>query len=297
MHIGVDLGRTKVAAICLDGQGNIQHEARIDTVQDYESCVASIATLITEIESSVGTPCTLGVGTPGALSASTGLLKNAGIFDGKAMDKDLSAALGRPVPIGNDANCFALSEAVDGAGTGAQIVFGVILGTGVGGGIVVDGQVLNGANAIAGEWGHTPLPWPKDEERPGPICFCGKSGCVETFLSGPGLSADHARHTGEQMTAKQICMTNTPNCRASMARYEHRLARALSGIINVLDPDVIVLGGGLSNIEQIYGNVPKLWTGFVTSDHIATKLRKAEYGDASGVRGAAWLGKNASPHR
>ena len=293
MHIGLDLGRSKIAAICLDASGTVQHETRVKTPPLYHDCIPAMAQLVRDIESIVGGTCTVGIGTPGAISAQTGLMKNAGMFDGHALDADIAAAVGRPVIIANDANCFALSEATDGAGKSASSVFGVILGSGVGGGIVIDGHMLVGANAIAGEWGHNPQPLPMDDERPGPDCFCGKSGCIETFLCGPALVRDHLLHTGQHCTAEDIAKATTADTGTTMGRYEHRLARALAQVINFLDPEVIVLGGGLSNIDRLYKNVANLWTDFVSSDHIATKLVKAEYGDASGVRGAAWLGKSS----
>jgi fructokinase len=291
MHIGLDLGRSKIAAICLDGQGTVQYETRIKTPPLYQDSVSAMAQLVQAIETKVQAACTVGIGTPGAISAQTGLMKNAGMFDNHALDVDLTEAMGRPIKIANDANCFALSEATDGAGQAASTVFGVILGSGVGGGIVVNGHILVGANAIAGEWGHNPLPWPMDNERPGPACFCGKNGCMETFLSGPALVRDHLLSTHQHCTAEDIAKAATPDTRATMTRYERRLARALAHVVNFLDPDVIVLGGGLSNIDHLYESVANLWTDFVTSDHIATRLVKAKFGDASGVRGAAWLGK------
>jgi fructokinase len=231
---------------------------------------------------------------PGALSPATGLVKNANstCLIGKPFDRDLISALGRPVRFANDANCFALSEAVDGAAAGAAIVFGTILGTGVGAGIVVDGRVLTGANAIAGEWGHSPLPWPEDEERPGPRCYCGKHGCIESFLSGPGLALDHRSATGEALEATAIAAAagaGDPGAEATLARYEDRLARALATVINLLDPDVIVLGGGLSAIARLYQTVPRRWGAYVFSDAVATRLAPPRHGDSSGVRGAAWL--------
>ena len=258
MRIGVDLGGTKIEAIALD-EGNVErYRRRVPTPKgDYEGTVEAIAGLVRDIEKTLGVKGPVGVGTPGALSPATGLLKNSNstVLIGKPLDRDLSERLGRPVRLANDANCFALSEARDGAAAGARTVFGVILGTGVGGGIVVDGHVLTGPNAVAGEWGHNPLPWPKDDERPGPSCYCARSGCIETFLSGPALERD-----------------------PSIEKYEERLARALAGVINLLDPDVIVLGGGVSNIERLYGNVPKLWSRWIFSDEAGTKLLRAKHG-------------------
>jgi fructokinase len=234
------------------------------------------------------------VGMPGALSRATGRIKNANsvCLNGQSLGQDLAALLGREVRLANDANCFALSEATDGTGAGAEVVFGVILGTGTGGGIVVRGRLLEGPNAIAGEWGHNPLPWPRDEERPGPACYCGLRGCIETFLSGPGMARDHGQFTGQTLTAVEIAQYAEQGdvaCSATLERYEERLARALASVINNLDPDVIVLGGGLSNIARLYRNVPQLWGNYVFSDRVDTRLLQATFGDASGVRGAAWL--------
>jgi fructokinase len=231
---------------------------------------------------------------PGAISPSTGLVKNANStwLNGRRLAEDLTARLGRPLRLANDANCLALSEAADGAAAGSTVVFAVIVGTGTGGGVVVNGRALVGANAIAGEWGHNPLPWPEAGEWPGPPCYCGRTGCIETFLSGPGLARDHQRETGEQIDTHTIAARageGEARAAATLERYQHRLARALASIINVLDPDVIVVGGGLSNIDRLYTRVPEIWTDYVFSDHVATRLLKAMYGDSSGVRGAAWL--------
>jgi fructokinase len=230
----------------------------------------------------------VGIGIPGALSRATGLVKNANstYLIGKSLKQDLEVRLAREVRVMNDANCFALSEAVDGAGAGAEVVFGVILGTGVGGGIVVHGEVLTGPNAIAGEWGHNPLPLPTAADLPLPACYCGRVGCIEAYLSGPALARDHEKATGEKRTPAQIVAAGSE---ATLARYEERLARALASVINLLDPDVIVLGGGMSNVERLYGNVPRLWTRQVFSDRVDTRLVRARHGDSSGVRGAAWL--------
>jgi fructokinase len=236
----------------------------------------------------------VGIGTPGATSLATGLIKNANstVLNGKPLREDLEARLGRPVRLANDANCFALSEASDGAARGAHVVFGVILGTGVGGGVVVGGRVLHGANAIAGEWGHNPLPSPQSLDLPLPECYCGRRGCIETYLSGPGMVADHGRVAGARLEAKAIverAQAGDADCGATLVRYEERLARALAGIINVLDPDAIVLGGGLSNVARWYASVPRLWGAHVFSDDVRTRLLPPMHGDASGVRGAAWL--------
>jgi fructokinase len=295
MRIGIDLGGTKIEAAALAADGTMLLRRRIATpAGDYEGTLAAIHHLVAEIERELGTRATVGVGMPGALSPATGLIKNANstCLIGHPLDRDLAARLGRPVRLANDANCFALSEAVDGAGSGSGIVFGVILGTGVGGGIVVDRRVLTGANAIAGEWGHSPLPWPADDERPGPPCYCGRQGCVETFLSGPALALDHRRHGGEALDAAAVAERaghGDAAAAASLERYEDRLARALATVINLLDPDVIVLGGGVGRIERLYRNVPRRWGAYVFSDQVATRLVPPVHGDSSGVRGAAWL--------
>ena len=260
---------------------------------DYAATVEAIAGLVEDLESSLVATGTVGVGIPGTLSPATGLVKNANStwLIGRPLDRDLEARLRRPVRIANDANCFALSEASDGAGRGARVVFGVILGTGTGGGIVVDGRALVGPNAVAGEWGHNPLPWPRGDEWPGPPCYCGKMGCLETFLSGPGLARDHERATGARLTATELCRraAHDPAAEATLARYEDRLARGLAAVVNVLDPDVIVLGGGLSNLDRLYAAVPRLWGAHAFSDRVDTPLRAPLHGDSSGVRGAAWL--------
>ena len=249
--------------------------------------------MVAWLERSAGERGTVGVGMPGAISPATGLVKNANStwLIGHPLAEDLARALDRPVRLANDANCFALSEATDGAAAGAAVVFGVIIGTGTGGGLVVHGRVVVGANAIAGEWGHNPLPAPRDEERPGPQCYCGRTGCIETFLSGPALSRDYCTVSLPLMRREIVARANAgePAAAACLARYEERLARALGSVINVIDPDVIVLGGGLSNIDRLYANVPAIWPAFVFSDRVDTRLVKAAHGDASGVRGAAWL--------
>jgi fructokinase len=275
MRIGIDLGGTKIEGVALDEAGATIVRRRVPTPQgDYRATVDALAALVSDIEAETGRSGTVGIGMPGALSRVSGRVKNANstCLNGQALLTDLEAVLSRPVRLANDANCFALSEAVDGAGRGAHTVFGVILGTGVGGGIVVDGSVLEGPNGIAGEWGHNPLPAPEVEDQPLRPCYCGRAGCVETYLCGPALERERAV-LGD----------------AALARYEKRLARALAGVINVLDPDVIVLGGGVSNLDRLYVNVPRLWGAHVFSDHVATRLAKPAHGDSSGVRGAAWL--------
>ncbi|MCD6040426.1 MAG: hypothetical protein K0R40_29 [Burkholderiales bacterium] len=282
LRIGVDLGGTKTEAIALDAGGREVFRKRVSSPKgDYRATIDAVVSLVREAgEGSVG------IGTPGAISRVNGLVKNANStwLNGKPLKQDLEKALGREVRIENDANCFALSEAVDGAGKGAEVVFGVILGTGVGGGIVVRGKVIHGANAIAGEWGHNPLPLPSAGDLPLPPCYCGRAGCIETYLSGPGLAADHERMTGRRLPTQEVVSDEK-----TMARYEDRLARALAGVINVLDPDVVVLGGGMSNIARLYTEVPRLWTRYVFSDRVATRLAPPVHGDSSGVRGAAWL--------
>jgi fructokinase len=275
MRIGIDLGGTKIEGIALDTVGAELVRRRVSTPRgDYRATVDAVVGLVHAIESETGRSATVGVGMPGALSRVSGRVKNANstCLNGELLQADLEAALARPVRLANDANCFALSEAIDGAGRGARVVFGAILGTGVGGGIVVDGQVLEGPNAIAGEWGHNPMPLPNDDDLPLRTCYCGRAGCIETYLSGPALERERVQDEG-----------------AALSRYERRLARALAGVINVLDPDVIVLGGGVSNLDRLYDHVPRLWGDHVFSDQVATRLVKHAHGDSSGVRGAAWL--------
>jgi len=282
-RIGVDLGGTKIEALALDGGGREVFRKRVPTPRgDYSATIAAVKALVRDAGEG-----TVGIGIPGAESQATGLIKNANStwLIGKPLRKDLEAALGRPVRLENDANCFALSEAVDGAGKGAAVVFGVILGTGVGGGIAVDGKIIRGANAIAGEWGHNPLPQPGEHDFPLPPCYCGRAGCIETYLSGPGLSRDHERRTGQRLKPEQIVSLGDQ----SLERYMERLAKALASIINVLDPDVVVLGGGMSNVARLYTEVPLLWGRHVFSDRVATRLAPPVHGDSSGVRGAAWL--------
>jgi len=294
VRIGVDLGGTKIEAIALQ-EGRELLRRRVATPRDdYEATLVAIQELVTGIERELQSSASVGIGMPGALSRKTGLVKNANStwLNGRPLDADLSALLKRPLRFANDANCFALSEASDGAAAGAACVFGVILGTGVGGGVVAHGRVLTGANAVAGEWGHNAVPWPEDGEWPGPACYCGRSGCIETFLSGPGLAADHVRRGGATLAASEIAARAAQGdaaCEATLQRYESRMARALAGVINVLDPDVIVLGGGLSRLERLYANVPRLWTRHVFSDRVDTRLVPPLHGDSSGVRGAAWL--------
>ncbi len=295
MRIGVDLGGTKIEAVALDDQGTMLTRRRVPTPQhDYDGTVVAIAALVEAIEKERAERGSVGVGMPGALSPATGLVKNANStwLIGQPLDRDLSARLERPVRFANDANCFALSEAVDGAAAGARVVFGVIVGTGTGGGVVVDRKVLTGPNAIAGEWGHNPLPWPREGEWPGPPCYCGKTGCLETFLSGPGLARDYREATGEDAAGPEIVAraeAGEEAAGASLERYEDRMARALTVVLNIVDPDVVVLGGGMSQIGRLYDAVPRLWQEWAFSDRVDTVLRPPVHGDSSGVRGAAWL--------
>jgi len=295
MRIGIDLGGTKIAGIALGGDGTVLAEVRTVTPRDdYAAIIAAIVRVVEELERKVGARGTVGVGIPGAVSPLTGLVKTANTtaLIGHAFDRDLAAALGRPVRIANDANCFALSEASDGAAAGYDTVFGIILGTGCGGGIVVGNRVLTGRNAITGEWGHNPLPWPRDDERPGPPCYCGKRGCIEQFVSGTGLARDYGEATGRTLRSEEISALaqagDAPAC-AAMDRLEERLARALASVIDILDPDAIVVGGGLSKIGRIYRNVPAQWERWIFGGQATTPLLPPKHGDASGVRGAAWL--------
>lgn len=293
MKIGIDLGGTKTEIAVFDANGAQVLRRREPTpAQDYAATLALIAQLVADAERQFGR-CSVGLGTPGALSPSTGLMRNSNstCLNQQPVKIDLERVLEREVRIANDANCFALSEAVDGAGAGAACVFGVIIGTGCGGGIVIQGKVVDGPNAIAGEWGHNPLPWPEDNERPGPPCYCGKRGCIETFVSGPGLARDYAAWGGATISAAEIAarVASDTLAEAALARYEQRLARALATVINLLDPQVIVLGGGMSNTARLYTNVPALWGRWVFSDVVRTQLKRNVHGDSSGVRGAAWL--------
>jgi fructokinase len=295
MRLGVDLGGTKTEIIALADDGRELLRQRIPTPQgDYMATLIAIAGLVESAENNLGKRGTVGIGIPGAESLATGLVKNANstCLIGKPLKRDLQALLQREIRLANDANCFALSEAVDGSGQDAEIVFGIILGTGVGGGIVINKQVLTGANAIAGEWGHNPLPLPSGDDLPLPPCYCGRTGCTEAYLSGPALAADHRRHTGQTLAASEIdrrAADGDAGCEASLQRYEERLGRALAGVINLLDPQVIVIGGGLSNMQQLYRNLPDTCRPHIFSDAFSTKFLPPKHGDSSGVRGAAWL--------
>ena len=293
IRIGVDLGGTKIEVAALAPDGVVRERRREPTpAGDYSGTVAAIARLVAEVERAcalAADSAPVGVATPGTLSRASGLLRGANsvCLNGMPLKRDIEAALGRPVGFANDANCFALSEAIDGAGRGAAIVFGVILGTGVGGGLVVDGRPLDGANGISGEWGHNPLPWPADDERPGHACFCGHRGCVETWLAGPALARDAGMRSAEAVIA--AAAAGYARCARALERYEDRLARALAQVINIVDPHVIVLGGGLSNVARWYDTVPRLWSRWVFSDRVETRLVRNLHGDSSGVRGAAWI--------
>jgi len=300
MQIGLDIGGTKIEAILLTAEGDTVERNRCPSVRDdYAGTIEAIRGLVAQLEARAGQKCSVGAGMPGAFSRETGLVKNANStwLIGKPFQNDLSDALERPVSITNDANCFALSEATDGAAAGESIVFGVIIGTGVGGGLVIDGNIIDGPNGITGEWGHNPLPWPKDNERPGNPCYCGKNGCIETFLSGPGLSRHMETSTGRSLSAEDIaCLADDgdSDCDEQLQAYEDRMARGLAHVINIIDPDVIVLGGGLSNIARLYPNVTALLPRYVFSDSVRTRLVPPKFGDSSGVRGAAWLGGRAA---
>lgn len=295
MRIGVDLGGTKIEAIALGSDHRELARRRVPTPRhEYDATLQAIADLVEAIERQTGQRGTVGVGIPGTISPASGLVKNANStwLIGRPLGVDLPDRLERPVRFANDANCFTLSEATDGAAAGVHVAFGVIVGTGTGGGVTIDGRVLEGRNAIAGEWGHNPMPWPHPGEWPGPSCYCGRTGCIETFLSGPGLSRDYLSVTGRALDSTAIverAAAGDPDAEATLARYEERMARALASVVNLLDPDVIVLGGGMSNIERLYASVPRLWDPFVFSDRVDTRLVRALHGDSSGVRGAAWL--------
>ncbi|MCC6918654.1 MAG: ROK family protein [Alphaproteobacteria bacterium] len=295
MRIGIDLGGTKIEGIVLDRDGGIVTRKRVATpAGDYAATVGAVRDLVAALEQEAGARCPVGVGGPGSISPTTGLLRNANstCLNGKPLDRDLAVALGREVRLANDANCFALSEAIDGAGRGHSVVFGVILGTGVGGGVVVDGRILTGPNSIAGEWGHNPLPWPDPSEKDGPACYCGKAGCIETWISGPGFAAAYARSTGMKATTAEIvtaARTGEECAQAALEALATRIGKSLATVANVLDPDVIVLGGGLSNVAALYELVPPMLSRHAFSDAITTPVRRALHGDSSGVRGAAWL--------
>ena len=298
LALGIDLGGTKIEIIALDPSGGVLLRRRTDSPRgDYGKTLDAVAALVAETEAELGARGTVGFGTPGAISPATGLLKNSNStwLNGRPLDRDLAETVARPIAIANDADCFALSEATDGAAAGAASVFGVIIGTGTGGGLVIHGRLLAGPNAIAGEWGHNPLPWPRPDELPGPRCYCGLRGCLETWLSGPGLARDHRRQTGADLAPPAIlaaALAGDAAAEATLLRYDDRLARGLAAVINLVDPEVIVLGGGLSQLERLYATVPAIWDRYVFSDTVRTRLVPPMHGDSSGVRGAAWLGRD-----
>ncbi len=301
MRIGIDLGGTKIAIVALDETGSRLFEKRVPTPRnDYHGTISALCHLVEAAESFTALQGSVGIGMPGSLSPRTGLVQNANStwLNDKPFGSDLEAALGRPVQLANDANCFTLSEATDGAAAQYDNVFGVILGTGCGGALVRKRQLINGPRNIAGEWGHVPLPWMEREEYPGRKCWCGQSGCLETFLSGPAIALDHQAHHGEQLTAEQIharTLEGDPNALASLARHSSRLARGLAMIINIFDPDMIVLGGGLSKMPHLYDQLPDLIAPFLFSDDRTVRISPPHHGDDSGVRGAAWLWNSDRP--
>jgi fructokinase len=298
VRIGIDLGGTKIEGIALIGSEEAAR-VRVPTPRgDYDATVGAVVSIVHRLEDRIRRRGAVGVGIPGTVSPATGLVKNANSIwlIGRPLQSDLTRALSREVRVANDANCFAISEAADGSAAGAPVVFAAILGTGTGAGVAVGGRVLLGPNGLAGEWGHNALPWAADAERPGPACYCGKRGCIETFLSGPGLASDYERQTGRAMTAPAVverAAAGEAAAEDAMCRYEDRMARALGSIINVIDPDVIVLGGGMSNVERLYDRVPRLWGQWIFAAGgdagVRTRFVRARHGDASGVRGAAWL--------
>ena len=298
MRIGIDLGGTKIEALAIDERGRELARHRVDTPRDdYEKTIKAIVALVHRMEAETGRTGTVGAGIPGTISRVTGLVKNANSIwlNGRSFHKDLIDTLGRDVRVANDANCLAVSEATDGAAAGVRFVYGVILGTGCGGGVALEGRVHDGPNGVAGEWGHNPLPWPKPEESPGPPCYCGKSGCMEMWVSGTGIALDYKNVTGRVRTTREIVADFAVDDQAAVdtvERFEDRLARGLSNVINILDPDVIVIGGGVSRVEHIYDALPKLLPKYVFGGEASTPVIQAKYGDSSGVRGAAWLWPN-----
>ncbi len=301
MRIGIDLGGTKIEALAMDDSGTELARRRVDTPRgDYDGTIAALVDLVSYLEGDLGRMGTVGIGMPGSVRAATGLIKNANStwLNGRSFEKDLSAAMGREVRLANDANCLAVSEATDGAAAGARMVFAVILGTGCGGGLAFDGQVHAGPNGVAGEWGHTALPWAGPEESPGPACYCGLHGCMEMWVSGTAIAADFLRVTGRRLTTREIAQQadlGEAEALAAFARFEGRLARGLANVVNILDPDVIVVGGGVSRVERLYRNVPELVREYVFGGDFDTPIVPARFGDSSGVRGAAWLWPDISP--
>ncbi len=298
MRIGIDLGGTKIEALAIDSTGRELVRHRVDTPrEDYDATIAAMVALVRRIEREMGSTARVGAGIPGSVSRLTGLVKNANStwLNGRPLDRDLSLALDREVRVANDANCLAVSEATDGAAAGKRVVFAVILGTGCGGGVAIDGRVHTGPNGVGGEWGHNPLPWASSDELPGPECYCGQRGCLEMWISGSGVARDHEKVTGRQRTTRDIMADyamGNPDAVATVERFEDRLARGLAHVINMLDPDVLVFGGGLSKIEHLYGDIPRRLSKYVFGREVATPVLQARYGDSSGVRGAAWLWPN-----
>jgi len=295
MRIGIDLGGTKIEALAIDDQGVELARHRIDTPRDdYDATIVAMVGLVRRLEKQTGRTGTVGAGIPGSISRITGLVKNSNStwLNGRPLDRDLAAALGREVRLANDANCFAVSEATDGAAAGKHVVFGVILGTGCGGGVAIGARVHAGPNGVAGEWGHNPLPWQRPEEYPGPACYCGKQGCMEMWVSGTGIALDYRTVTGRARTTQEIVSefeAGELEATAAIHRFEDRLARGLAQVINILDPDVIVIGGGVSKVEDIYREIPKKLPAYVFGGEASTPVLPAVFGDSSGVRGAAWL--------
>lgn len=298
MRIGIDLGGTKIEALAIDNEGIELARYRIDTPrEDYDATIQAMVGLVRRLEEQTGQTGSVGAGIPGSISRITGVVKNSNStwLNGRPLDKDLTAALGREVRLANDANCLAVSEATDGAAAGKRLVFAVILGTGCGGGIALDGRVHNGPNGVAGEWGHNPLPWPKPEESPGPACYCGKRGCMEMWVSGTGIALDYKSVTGRTRTTREIVSefdAGEKDAEDAIDRFEDRLARGLAQVINILDPDAIVIGGGVSGVKRLYQELPKKLPAYVFGGEAATPILPARYGDSSGVRGAAWLWPN-----
>ena len=298
MRIGIDLGGTKIEALAIDEKGKELARHRVDAPQaDYDATIKAMVGLVGRLEEETGSVGSVGTGSPGSISGITGLVKNSNStwLNGRPLHRDFAAALGREVRVANDANCFAVSEATDGAAAGRRVVFGVILGTGCGGGVAIDGKVYAGPNGVAGEWGHNPLPWQRPEEYPGPPCYCGKRGCMEMWVSGTGIALDYKNATGKQQTTREIMAdfeAGDPVSAAAVDRFEDRLARGLAQVINILDPDVIVLGGGVSRVQHLYATIPKKLCQYVFGGESNTPILQATYGDSSGVRGAAWLWPN-----
>lgn len=302
IQIGVDFGGTKIEAAALDARGNFLARERSPNPGSYDASIRTVCELVERVEREAGGRGSVGVGAPGSISPRTGVMRNANStwLNGRNFKADLSSALGREIRLANDANCLALSEVVDGAAAGAQVAFAVIIGTGCGGGLVVDGKVVEGANGIAGEWGHIPLPWPSSEELETPPCWCGQRGCLETWISGGGLKRDFAASTGRALAGEEIirlAREGDSEARAARDRYVHRLGRGLAVICNVLDPDTIVIGGGLSNVGELYQQLPGIIRGHVFSDIWDARIVQARWGDSSGVRGAAWLWKSSHTGR